>query len=111
MNIQPISVTEFRSNMKKVLDEAKDKVIYISRNWEVYELKRVDNYPTTPKNILSKLDTMLEKNTLLLKGDDGFIEVGVFNCCKEDTLCKHWQWDGLKQVYFNIIIGEERAVE
>lgn len=58
MNIQPITISEFRKNTKVILDLTVDRDIYISRGWEVFKLQRVsDSILTLLPELKEKIDT------------------------------------------------------
>ena len=73
MNVQPITITEFRKNTKIILDQAlnnKEK-IFISRGWEVYELKFVgDATLSTVPEIKEKLGTMANREPVVVYEDE-----------------------------------------
>lgn len=69
MNVQPITISEFRKNTKVILDQAKTRTIYISRGWEVFKLEGLGDAtlsytPELKEKLLSmpdKFDELKEK--------------------------------------------------
>ena len=54
MNVQPITISEFRKNTKLILDQAKDRTIYLARGWEVYRLELVGDATLSVKSELGE---------------------------------------------------------
>ena len=70
MNVQPITISEFRKNTKVILDQAMNKKskIFISRGWEVYELRFVgDATLATKPELKEQLDTMPVNEPIVVK--------------------------------------------